>query len=228
MKFNDPWPNSKSHLRKQFPPRPDRDHHEANIIPWSCFHPDWLQTARYVSLCSFLASSDYYLGSVLYITNDKYQLETNLAHTYPYYPSPPPSNGSRQEGFKRWKRIFQSKLDFPDDTLIILGMDPPNKLQILWTKSILVLKQPNSITLHISIVYCSVLQPSCLPSPFAQSISLVEFEGRGSFTANFTSLILTEIQMNSKYRICSNVISMNRLQSPCVNLSSVCSLKLVY
>ena len=35
VNFNDPHPNSKSHLRKPFPPRPDRDHHEANIIPTS-------------------------------------------------------------------------------------------------------------------------------------------------------------------------------------------------
>ena len=44
--------------------------------------------------------------------------------------------------------------------------------QILWTKSIPVLKQPNSTTLHFReslsslMFYCLVLQLSCLPSPF--------------------------------------------------------------
>ena len=44
--------------------------------------------------------------------------------------------------------------------------------QILWTKRIPVLKQPNSTTLHFReslsslMFYCLVLQPSCLPSPF--------------------------------------------------------------
>ena len=33
VNFNDSHPNSKSHLRKPFSPRRDRDHHEANIIP---------------------------------------------------------------------------------------------------------------------------------------------------------------------------------------------------
>ena len=33
MTWNDPHPTSKSQTRKPFPPRPDRNYHEANIIP---------------------------------------------------------------------------------------------------------------------------------------------------------------------------------------------------
>ena len=109
--------------------------------------------------------------------------------------------------------------------------------QILSTKSIPVLKQQNLTILCISLsplmFYYSVIQSSCLPSPFCPvHTSLIEFGGRRSFTANFTSLILNKIQMNSRYRICSNVKSMNRLLSPCVivyvGLNPICSFKLAY
>ena len=80
-------------------------------------HHDWLETkhfgcnaspndryyclrSMYVSLCSFLASSNYYLGSELLLMTARNEPRPHI----PILPISSPSNGSRQEGLKRWKR----------------------------------------------------------------------------------------------------------------------------
>ena len=65
-----------------------------------------------------------------------------------------------------------------------------------------------SVAINVLLLGVATVASSPL---FFQSTSLLELEGRGSFTANFTSLNLTEIQMNLRYRIFWNVTSMNRL-----------------
>ena len=97
---------------------------------WSHSHPDWLQTkyfgfnagpkdryyclrSRYVSLGSFLASSNFYLGSELLLMTG-----INAKRTSPTYCTThlPPLQwdvrlfvlGSRQERLKRWKRDLKT------------------------------------------------------------------------------------------------------------------------
>ena len=139
MKWNDPHPTSKSQPRKPAPPCPDRNRHESQRLPYAVttliptgptpaptgykqtfriFFPNvgpndrrHLLRSRYVSFCSFFASSNYYLGSEVLLMTPVSAKRTSPTHirTTHLLPSngmwlPPissPSNGM-------WRFLFSA------------------------------------------------------------------------------------------------------------------------
>ena len=122
MTWNDPHPTSKSQPRKPAPPCPDRNRHESQRLPYAVttliptgptptptgckqnisdfFFPNvgpnvrrHRLRSRYVSFCSFFASSNHYLGSEVLLMTRVSAKRTSLTNIRTTHWHLLPSNG---------------------------------------------------------------------------------------------------------------------------------------